>query len=900
MPILRAALRGRLHLWLWLAGLVFLLTGTAARAQTVCDDALREAQKSYDLGLFEDVPGQLAPCLGAKTSRPTAVQVHSLLARTYLAADDLKKAREEVSTILRLDSSFEAGSPPRFAELVVQVRREEQTVQVTSVSKTKESLREAPATVAVITSEEIERRGYTDLEQLLHDLPGFDISRTNGDIYSVIYQRGYRSPQSDRDLLLLDGLEQNDLSTNVLYLSPQYSLANIDRVEVIYGPASTMYGANAYTGVISVITKEPEALIPEGKKLGYQVQAGYGGYDTRYSDVTLAGGDGTGNLAWSLAGRYYESGQRDLSHLSDWDFTFNSIDYKSLLRLSGADAENFNSKYPCANNTSPYYACHFNDQGRLVSIDLTDAGERLVRGLDRKLIEDNHFRFDDRTQDWSLYGKLKISNLTFGFETWTRQEGIASAVKAVFNSGISNWTPRQTFLYLKYSQPVARDLTFNAFTRYQQSGLERQDSRYIYTLTYAGAALNIWSLVSPCITPANPMPLGCPPALPTFQDVSFGDLSSQIRSELNLVYEPLDKVSAVGGIEFSKASIQTQYDQLATGPGGIIATPSSQQTEHTDLALYTQVSYKPRQALKLALAGRLSYNEINNRPGAYGFGTLFSPRAAVIYTPLGGRLALKAIYSEAFKDPPDNQKFGTLRYVNEYPSNGLQPERVSNWELSAGWQPADSFSLEGSAYEAHYTDVVSFRSAGCDQLGCLQYANRDEFRIRGLQLQARYRWRSTEIWGNYTYTEPFQIKPRDLQGNPLTDDNGQVIDRLRIGDIARQRLNLGVSVNWRQRLKTDLRLSFVGTRKTGAGTTVPENPFTQIDPYTVADFTLSYTDIIPGSTLQLVVNNLFDKNYYDPGVEFQIGVPRVLQPGRVVYLRVLSTRFLAKGRDTRE
>src|SRR5215207_6476007 len=182
MPIPGPALAGRHHRRRLLAAAVLLslLSATGAWAQTVCDDALRQAQKSYDLGLFEDVPGLLAPCLAARPSRATAVQVHSLLARAYLAADDPKKARQEVSAILRLDSSFEPGSTPLFAELVAQVRREEQTVQVASVSKSKESLREAPATVSLLTAEEIERRGYNDLEEMLHDLPGFDISRSRG------------------------------------------------------------------------------------------------------------------------------------------------------------------------------------------------------------------------------------------------------------------------------------------------------------------------------------------------------------------------------------------------------------------------------------------------------------------------------------------------------------------------------------------------------------------------------------------------------------------------------------------------------------------------------------------------------------------------------------------------
>ena len=395
---------------------LLLLGGSGAgRAQTLCDDALLQAERSYDLGLFEDVPGQLAPCLEARISRSVAVRVHSLLARAYLYREELAPARREVSTLLRIDPTFEAGSPARFTALVARVRREEQTTQVISVSKTSESLREAPATVTVVTGEEIQRRGYLDLEQLLHDLPGFDISRLNGTLYSSIYQRGYRSPENDRDLLLVDGVEQNELSTNVMYLSRQYPLTNVDRVEVIYGPASTMYGANAYTGVISIVTKEPEAVVADDKLFGLVAAATAGGYSSRSLDLTLAGKDRSGSLAWSLAGRFHRSDERDLSHLDDWDYNYDHFDYRSLMRLSGFEAENFFAAGLCA-TPSPYYQCGGSIPFVDRTVELTAEGEAFVRELDRRLVRDNRFGFDDHNENWSLYGKVRIANLTLGLE----------------------------------------------------------------------------------------------------------------------------------------------------------------------------------------------------------------------------------------------------------------------------------------------------------------------------------------------------------------------------------------------------------------------------------------------------------------------------------------------------
>ena len=101
----------------------------AAQAQTSCEDALVQAQKSYDLGLFDDVRPQLAPCLAARTSKRIAISVHALIARADLNNDDDANARKEILILLGLDPSFDAGSASRFAQLVVQVRRETLTTQ---------------------------------------------------------------------------------------------------------------------------------------------------------------------------------------------------------------------------------------------------------------------------------------------------------------------------------------------------------------------------------------------------------------------------------------------------------------------------------------------------------------------------------------------------------------------------------------------------------------------------------------------------------------------------------------------------------------------------------------------------------------------------------------------------
>lgn len=879
-----------------LAVLAFLCVPAAIQAQTECDKAFSLAEDQFRLGQFAETRETLTRCLDLGVPRSLEIKMRGLLARTFFSQDDLGNARKEIAALLVLDPTFEDSSSSEFASLLARVRREQQTSQVASVSKTRESVRLAPATVVVVTADEIQRRGYLDLEELLHDLPGFDISRLNGDVYSFIYQRGYRS-ENDRLLLLVDGVEQNEFTTNVLFLSRQFPLTNIDRVEVVYGPASTMYGANAYTGVISVITKPPEDLIDEKKSLSLLAQVTGGGYGSYITDVTLAGQNQNRTLAWSLTGSFQQSKERDLSKFDSWDYTYANFDYAETMRLVGFDANAFRRAGHCA-TPSPYYQCAGS------SVQLTPDGERLVRGLDRRLIEENGLGFDDRAKNWSIFGKLRLSNLTLGLEAWRSQEGIISQYGAIGTSGESTWAPGLTAVYAKYSVPLEK-VNVNVFTRYVQTAIKKDRSRSGYLHTYSFRFLDMWSLVPPCIAELDPEPVGCAPASPWVETVLSERHSDQIYGELNVTYEssPDEEtrtVSGVAGFELAKSSIQDQIDLDASGLGAPYYTNARapEHTEHTDAAFYAQGTYTPLYArlkgLRFVLASRFSYNAINYRQNASGYGTLITPRAGVVYSSPGHRVTVKAIYSEAFKDPPDDLKFSVYRNANESASYDLKPERVRNVEVSADWVPSSRLSMDVALYRARYSDVVALGLVSdCPENDtCVRYQNRDEFRVVGFQGTAKYRLPWVDLWANYTHTAPYQIDPKTSEGDPFVDEDDNPIDRLPVADIARHRWNLGIESQWRERLSASLRIHYVGVRKTGRETTdyaqeFETNPFSETDAHTTADAAVTWAGVLPNLKLQLTARNLFDKQYFDPGQSALSDVPRVLQAGRTFYLRLI-------------
>lgn len=129
------------------------------------------------------------------------------------------------------------------------------TVSIATGSQ--QSLRRAPAVATVITAEEIAAMGATDLDEVLETVPGFHVSRT-GIRYAPTYViRGIYNGTNNPQVLVL----QNGIPTTTMFSGDKGAawtgvpVENIARIEIIRGPGSALYGADAYSGVINVITK---------------------------------------------------------------------------------------------------------------------------------------------------------------------------------------------------------------------------------------------------------------------------------------------------------------------------------------------------------------------------------------------------------------------------------------------------------------------------------------------------------------------------------------------------------------------------------------------------------------------------------------------------------------------
>ncbi len=224
-----------------------------------CLQRLAKAQQEFNLGYYGEVIDLVGEdCLGVLLDG-SLVEAHELRYRSYFAMDELEQTRAVIQKLLIAQPDYQApvSFGPELVQLVGELRASSED-QIDSVSFFAEDIDAAPATVAVITGEEIARKGYRDLGEVLAALPGLEVTRPSGAEQLLVHPRGFLGIANDALLLRIDGVEQNDLFYGTTYLSSQYPLSFIDKVVFVYGPASTVYGPNANLGVIDVITRVPK------------------------------------------------------------------------------------------------------------------------------------------------------------------------------------------------------------------------------------------------------------------------------------------------------------------------------------------------------------------------------------------------------------------------------------------------------------------------------------------------------------------------------------------------------------------------------------------------------------------------------------------------------------------
>ncbi len=185
---------------------------------------------------------------------------------------------------------------------------------VYGASKFEQKVTEAPSFVTLVTSNDIKVHGYRTVAEVLQSVPGFFVTYDRN--YNYLGVRGFNRPGdfNTRVLLLVDGHRLNDNLYDQAGLGTE-SLVDvdlIDRIEVIRGPSSSLYGTNAFFGVINVVTKRGRDL------RGLEISSELGSWSSRKVRGTY--GDKFSNGAeLILSGSYFDSEGRGRLYFREFD-----------------------------------------------------------------------------------------------------------------------------------------------------------------------------------------------------------------------------------------------------------------------------------------------------------------------------------------------------------------------------------------------------------------------------------------------------------------------------------------------------------------------------------------------------------------------------------------------------
>jgi iron complex outermembrane receptor protein len=201
----------------------------------------------------------------------------------------------------------DAQAHPNLMDMSLEDLMKVEIDSVYGASGYKQKVTEAPASITIITADEIQRYGYQTLADVLRNVPGFYVTYDRN--YSYLGIRGFSRPgdYNSRILLLVDGHRTNDNIFGEALIGPEFPLDIdlIDRVEVIRGPNSSLYVASAFLGVINIITK------PVSKQNNLTASADVASYGTYKSRLTY-GHQFSDGLELLVSGTDYNSTGQNL------------------------------------------------------------------------------------------------------------------------------------------------------------------------------------------------------------------------------------------------------------------------------------------------------------------------------------------------------------------------------------------------------------------------------------------------------------------------------------------------------------------------------------------------------------------------------------------------------------
>ena len=690
------------------------------------------------------------------------------------------------------------------------------TITVTA-TRTMEDIIKTPSAVSVVTDKDIETRRVDTVTDALQMLPGvYKSQKANGGLQI----RGFDSTDI---LVLLNGVPMNNTFNNGVDWEA-IPVHSIERIELVRGPSSSLYGGRGVAGVINIQTKQqPKQSV---KDIHWHGQIGYGshgtlnnelGFDAQVSNRITVGMSGEQRKTDGYPGFFITGRAANIRPSTVTVTPDNPVPQTkdgSYLLGSRGD-KSFNNK-----NLSAYVTMKLRDR------------ESLTYSY---LYTKNRYAYENPMSTITVNGAPIFSG----------------------NVKINN----QKYVALRTS----RYLGYDGLKEYHAHNLQYKNDKNKLQVTF-----NILDRKKDGFSsPSNPN-------TPNYSgpgDDSFYP-GKTINFDAQKIWDRMGKHSVVAGINWKKESFEQKRRELTnwrnhssfdstTYPGGLYEINKG---ATNNLALFVQDTYRPNfnwaiytglriDRFKKFDGQHVTYDTTNNRYDTVNHGegsyTEWSPRLAIEHY-VTDSLNVYASYGHSFNPPPLSQVYRYTDVVRANPN--LNPERSDTFEVGMKKEWGTKTALNLSAFYVKTKDKIKYVTH-YDNNGDVDYKmyeNVDQETRRGIELELRHQLSSKwSVFGNYTW-QMGRIKHKDL---PNTNASGY--EEINY-DIPKHIFHAGLEyTNGKWNALWDAQ--YVSRRQSVDDIT---GQYGSSDSYFISNVAMNYK-FSKEATLQLGIQNVFNRVFYD-------------------------------------
>jgi len=703
--------------------------GAGAQKSSEALQTYTKAEAEYDIGHFHEADSILSANMSSYSTTLKA-SAYRLRALCSLLEGDNEAAKEHTQQMFRMNPYYtpSAFDPVRFVDLVEELKHG--GVKVSTASQQAETLDEVPVPVTLITEDMINASGARTLQELLLIyVPG--MSLVEGPDANMA-MHGVYSASQEKILIMLDGHRLNSRVTNAEAPDYRTSLDKIKQIEVLRGPASSLYGNVALTAVVNIITKKGHDID------GIKISGGIGSNNSYRADL-LMGKEGV-DMGYSLWASIYTSDgeRRDIS--TNDNLFYGILPVPGYMYINGynnmpsydvgftGQYKNFSfmANTQCSKRVTPYLQLLFPS---LYNYDEYRSIDGVKPGRNRR---STHLELSYENS----WDKLSIKATAFAdMEDNTFYDVIADTLRSVSDAQVSQSAAGEMIDSLMNELLIHRGIT-----KYLSGYTEEQIAQLKYKAVDA-------LVVKRGLYQAQ-----------SWKDYTFGG-----SIQLSYAYK-WGNISGtlLGGIQAENNKMQ--YNSLLFGDDYTHVLVTFAEGTHT-LVIGNEYVISPFMQLKSYLTDRLIFNggiryDHKRRYNDKNLDAL-SPRVSLIYR-LSGDMNVKLGYAHSFVDAP---YFYRANKLGTYPGGeNLEAESMDAVMLDFGWNiPHTGLSYEANVYYNGLSDLIYYDTK------TNIYTNAGHMKLLGIENSLSYAAKRSLATLNVSYQRVVSSSDANVSGHSVNN-----------------------------------------------------------------------------------------------------------------------------------